>query len=157
MYINILIEIIAKPLILSQHSEEVVHHAGEDDEHDDRADVDEHVHQRDELGAEDEVAAGQAEEGDDEPERGVHHLSAGHRQRAGGHGERAGGGEGDLVAGDYEGYVHWLSADDGSVIARGHVFDEPIRSQPIVVGNRVIVLGAFGEIAALRFAPNGDR
>ena len=65
--------------------------------------------------------------------------------------------EGDLVAGDYEGYVHWLSADDGSVIARGHVFDEPIRSQPIVVGNRVIVLGAFGEIAALRFAPNGDR
>ena len=65
--------------------------------------------------------------------------------------------EGDLVVGDYEGYVHWLSADDGSVIARGQVFDEPIRSQPIVSGNHVIVLGAYGEIAALRFTPSGDR
>ncbi|GAB3670099.1 outer membrane protein assembly factor BamB [Salinisphaera aquimarina] len=60
---------------------------------------------------------------------------------------------GDLLVGDYEGYVHWLSADDGSVIARGRPMDEAIRSQPVVAGDRVIVLGADGEVAALRFTP----
>lgn len=65
--------------------------------------------------------------------------------------------EGDLVVGDYEGYVHWLSADDGSVIARGQPFDEPIRTAPVVAGDRVIVLGAYGEVAALRFTPRGER
>lgn len=65
--------------------------------------------------------------------------------------------EGDLVVGDFEGYVHWLSADDGSVIARGYAFDEPIRSQPLVVGDRIIVVGAYGEVAALRFTPRGKQ
>jgi outer membrane protein assembly factor BamB len=64
---------------------------------------------------------------------------------------------GDLVVGDYDGYVHWLSADDGSVIARGRPFDEPIRSQPLVVDDMLIVVGAYGEVAALRFTPSGDR
>ncbi|ERJ20695.1 Outer membrane protein assembly factor BamB [Salinisphaera shabanensis E1L3A] len=64
---------------------------------------------------------------------------------------------GDLVVGDYDGYVHWLSADDGSVIARGRPFDEPIRSQPLIVGDRVIVVGAYGEVAALRFTPSDER
>lgn len=62
--------------------------------------------------------------------------------------------EGDLVVGDYDGYVHWLSADDGSVIARGRPFKQAIRTQPLVVGNRVIVVGAYGDVAALRFKPN---
>lgn len=65
--------------------------------------------------------------------------------------------EGDLVVGDYDGYVHWLSADDGSVIARGRAFKQAIRSQPLVVGNRVIVVGAYGDVAALRFIPNAKR
>lgn len=64
---------------------------------------------------------------------------------------------GDLAVGDYDGYVHWLSADDGSVIARGRPFDEPIRSQPLVVDDMLIVVGAYGEVAALRFTPSGDR
>ncbi|MBS64147.1 outer membrane protein assembly factor BamB [Salinisphaera sp.] len=64
---------------------------------------------------------------------------------------------GDLVVGDYDGYVHWLSADDGRVIARGRPFKEPIRSQPLVVGDRVIVVGAYGEVAALRFTPRDER
>lgn len=65
--------------------------------------------------------------------------------------------EGDLVVGDYDGYVHWLSADDGSVIARGRPFKEAIRAQPLIVGNRVIVVGAYGEVAALRFTPSAQR
>ena len=64
---------------------------------------------------------------------------------------------GDLVVGDYDGYVHWLSSDDGRVIARGRPFDEPIRSQPLVVGDRVIVVGAYGEVAALSFTPRDER
>ena len=61
--------------------------------------------------------------------------------------------EGDIVVGDFEGYVHWLSADDGSIITRGQPFGEAIRSRPVVAGDRVIVLGADGEVAALRFVP----
>ncbi|MES1927307.1 outer membrane protein assembly factor BamB [Salinisphaera sp. T31B1] len=61
--------------------------------------------------------------------------------------------DGDVLVGDYDGYVHWLSADDGSVIARGRPFDEAIRSRPVVAGDRAIVLGADGEIAAVRFSP----
>jgi len=53
--------------------------------------------------------------------------------------------------------VHWLSADDGSVIARGRPFKEAIRAQPLIVGNRVIVVGAYGEVAALRFTPSAQR
>lgn len=62
--------------------------------------------------------------------------------------------DGDLLVGDFEGYVHWLSADDGSIMARGRPFDEAIRAQPVVAGDRVIVLGAYGEVAALRFVPS---
>ncbi|MES1949201.1 Pyrrolo-quinoline quinone [Salinisphaera sp. S4-8] len=64
---------------------------------------------------------------------------------------------GDLVVGDYDGYVHWLSSDDGRVIARGRPFDEPIRSQPLVVGDRVLVVGAYGEVALLSFTPRDER
>jgi len=63
--------------------------------------------------------------------------------------------ESDVLVGDYDGYLHWLSADDGSVIARGHPLGEAIRSRPVVVEDRVIVLGADGDVAAVRFRAAG--
>lgn len=63
----------------------------------------------------------------------------------------------NVLVGDYQGYLHWLSADDGHEIARGHAFDEPIRVQPVVIdGDRAVVLGADGELALVRFVPNGS-
>lgn len=61
---------------------------------------------------------------------------------------------GDVLVGDYEGYLHWLSPDNGTILARGRPFGEAIRAQPVIVGERAIVLGADGELAAVRFAPN---
>src|SRR5699024_11171596 len=74
-------------------------HERDDDEHDDGADVDEHLHEGDELGPEDEVAAGEPEQGDDEPECGVDHLTGGDGQGGGGRGDDAGGGEGEVETG----------------------------------------------------------
>ncbi|AWN17727.1 outer membrane protein assembly factor BamB [Salinisphaera sp. LB1] len=64
--------------------------------------------------------------------------------------------DGHVLVGDYEGYLHWLSPSDGSVEGRGRPFDQAIRAQPVVVGDRAIVLGAGGEVAAVRFASSGS-
>jgi outer membrane protein assembly factor BamB len=55
-----------------------------------------------------------------------------------------------VVVGDFEGYVHWLSAQDGSFVARSRVGSAPITAQPQVVGSTVYVLGDKGDLAALR-------
>ncbi|RJS92322.1 outer membrane protein assembly factor BamB [Salinisphaera sp. Q1T1-3] len=65
--------------------------------------------------------------------------------------------DGNVLVGDYKGYLHWLSRDDGHEIARGRPFGQAIRAQPVVVdGNQAIVLGADGELARVRFVPNGQ-
>lgn len=65
--------------------------------------------------------------------------------------------DGNVLVGDYEGYLHWLSPDNGSILARGRPFGEAIRAQPVIVSDhRAIVLGADGELAAVRFAPNNE-
>lgn len=53
-----------------------------------------------------------------------------------------------LVVGDYEGYVHWLSPDDGSFLARVRAAGERISAAPLVVGENVYVQGDDGTIAA---------
>lgn len=63
--------------------------------------------------------------------------------------------DGHVLVGDYEGYLHWLSPDDGSIEGRGRPFSEAIRAQPVVVGDRAVVLGADGEVAVVRFAAGG--
>lgn len=64
--------------------------------------------------------------------------------------------DGHVLVGDFEGYLHWLSPGDGSIEGRGRPFGEAIRAQPVVVGDRAIVLGAGGEVAAVRFASSGS-
>jgi outer membrane protein assembly factor BamB len=55
-----------------------------------------------------------------------------------------------LVVGDLEGWVHWLSINDGKLLARERVSKAPIRSAPLVVGDMVYVETIYGDIAAYR-------
>ena len=54
------------------------------------------------------------------------------------------------VVGDIEGYVHWLSLEDGSFTARERIGKKPIESAPVVQGDMVFVEDASGRIAAYR-------
>jgi outer membrane protein assembly factor BamB len=53
-----------------------------------------------------------------------------------------------LVVGDYEGYLHWLSPDNGEFLAREHAAGKRISSAPLVVGQNVYVQGDDGTVAA---------
>jgi outer membrane protein assembly factor BamB len=53
-----------------------------------------------------------------------------------------------LVVGDYEGYVHWLSPDNGEFLAREHAAGKRISGAPLVVGQNVYVQGDDGTLAA---------
>ncbi len=53
-----------------------------------------------------------------------------------------------LVVGDYEGYLHWLSPDDGSFMARARAAGQRISAAPLVVGQNVYVQGDDGTVAA---------
>ena len=55
-----------------------------------------------------------------------------------------------LVVGDYEGYVHWLSPDDGRFLAREKAAGERISAAPLVVGENVFVQGDDGTLAAFK-------
>lgn len=58
---------------------------------------------------------------------------------------------GGLVAvGDLEGYVHWLSLDDGTMAARDRVGSDPIRATPQVVDDVVYAQTIDGELSAYR-------
>ncbi len=53
-----------------------------------------------------------------------------------------------LVVGDFEGYLHWLSPDDGSFLAREKAAGKRISSAPLVVGQNVYVQGDDGSVTA---------
>jgi outer membrane protein assembly factor BamB len=55
-----------------------------------------------------------------------------------------------VVAGDFEGYVHWLSSTDGRQMGRVQVTDGPIDAKPIVMDNIVYVYAKDGTLAALK-------
>jgi len=55
-----------------------------------------------------------------------------------------------LVVGDLEGYLHWLAAEDGRMLAREKVGGGAIRIKPLVVDDVVYVLSEHGRLAALR-------
>ena len=54
---------------------DVEHHDDEQEQHRDRADVDDHQQHRDELGAEDQHQPGRVEEGEDQPQHAVHRVA----------------------------------------------------------------------------------
>lgn len=55
-----------------------------------------------------------------------------------------------MVVGDYEGYVHWLSRNDGRLLNRIKIADEAIDSKPLVVNETVYIYAKDGTLAALR-------
>jgi outer membrane protein assembly factor BamB len=62
-----------------------------------------------------------------------------------------------VVAGDFEGYLHWLSSQDGQLVARTRVGSAPITAQPQAVGGTLYVLGDDGDLAALRVTGGSAR
>lgn len=55
-----------------------------------------------------------------------------------------------LVAGDLEGWVHWLAASDGKLAARVRLSKDAIQATPVVVGDTVYVEDINGRIGAYR-------
>lgn len=55
-----------------------------------------------------------------------------------------------LVVGDFEGYLHWLSQDDGQLLARTRADDSGISAPPIAVAGELLVLANNGELSAWR-------
>ena len=56
---------------------------------------------------------------------------------------------GQIAIGDAEGFIHWLTPDDGSFVARSHVDDVGITSL-ITADDILYAVSATGEIQALR-------
>jgi outer membrane protein assembly factor BamB len=54
-----------------------------------------------------------------------------------------------VVVGDYQGYVHWLSAEDGRQLARVQITDSPIDAKPVVSAETIYVYAKDGTLAAL--------
>lgn len=61
-----------------------------------------------------------------------------------------------LVVGDFEGYLHWLSPDNGSFLARERAAGQRITGAPLVVGQNVYVQGDDGTIAAYTLRPDEE-
>ncbi|MCX8584357.1 MULTISPECIES: outer membrane protein assembly factor BamB [unclassified Gilliamella] len=53
-----------------------------------------------------------------------------------------------IVLGDFEGYLYWLSKDNGKVVAKTQVSSSGLISKPLVVDNKVIVQAKNGDIYA---------
>ncbi|NOU20199.1 MAG: outer membrane protein assembly factor BamB [Methyloglobulus sp.] len=58
--------------------------------------------------------------------------------------------QGNVVVGDFDGYVHWLSSTDGRQLGRVQVADDAIDAKPIVVGDTVYIYAKDGTLAALK-------
>lgn len=59
-----------------------------------------------------------------------------------------------IVVGDYQGYLHWLSVDDGRFVARQLIDDGGVSHAPVVVGDILYVYGNNGELQAIQQVSN---
>jgi outer membrane protein assembly factor BamB len=57
-----------------------------------------------------------------------------------------------VLVGDFEGYVHWLSREDGQLQARWRLDSDGIQVGPLVVDDTAYVYGRSGRLASLRAA-----
>lgn len=57
-----------------------------------------------------------------------------------------------VVVGDYEGYVHFLSRDDGSFVTRVATDGSGVLAQPVTLGDRVLVQTRRGGVFAIAVA-----
>jgi outer membrane protein assembly factor BamB len=54
-----------------------------------------------------------------------------------------------VAVGDYDGYIHFLSREDGAMLARLSTDGSSIKAAPIVVGSRLIVQTDDGQVLAI--------
>jgi outer membrane protein assembly factor BamB len=62
--------------------------------------------------------------------------------------------EGLVAVGDFEGYVHWLSAEDGRFLARYRASHSPIRAQPLAADGLFYLSSQSETLEALRLEKN---
>jgi outer membrane protein assembly factor BamB len=55
-----------------------------------------------------------------------------------------------VVVGDFEGYLHWIRADDGAFAARAKAGDDGFVSAPLVIGSNLYVQTRSGDLVAFR-------
>lgn len=55
-----------------------------------------------------------------------------------------------VVVGDFDGYLHWLSREDGRFVARTRVGSAAVIAQPTVVDGTLVVLSDDGQVSAWR-------
>lgn len=55
-----------------------------------------------------------------------------------------------VVVGDFEGYLHWLDAGTGKIVARSRVDKERILTPPLDLGDSLLGYSSSGKIAAFR-------
>jgi len=60
-----------------------------------------------------------------------------------------------VVTGDFQGYLHWLDKASGALAARVSTGGGRISTQPLVVGDVVVVVNDRGHINAYRVKPQG--
>lgn len=57
---------------------------------------------------------------------------------------------GYLVAGDYEGYIHWFDSGTGRIVARNDIGGDGIVADPVATGTHLYVYTRSGKLVALR-------
>lgn len=58
-----------------------------------------------------------------------------------------------VVAGDFQGYLHWFETSEGRLVARTRVGSSAITTAPVSDGNRLYVTDTTGKVAAYEAAP----
>jgi outer membrane protein assembly factor BamB len=61
--------------------------------------------------------------------------------------------KGYVVVADFEGYLHWLSPSDGSLVARTRLGSGPVIAPPVAAEDLLYVMTAAGKLAAYDIAP----
>ncbi len=56
-----------------------------------------------------------------------------------------------IVVGDFKGYLHWLSKDDGKIVGRDDVASDRIEVAPTVIEGRAYVLANNGSLSVLQY------
>lgn len=56
-----------------------------------------------------------------------------------------------IVVGDYKGYLHWLSKEDGKIIGRDNIAGDAIEVAPSIINERAYVLANNGSLSVLQY------